>query len=452
MIALELIIALVAVVWAGVAALRGGLLGASLMVMAAGIWFSSPFFSFPLGPVVLTLDRVLWLALLVQYVVWRRLGMAEPKPLGSAEIALLAFIGVLLANTLIHDTHISRDQPLVRLGLFYVMPLGVYWIARQTRLTERSVRVMFALAAAAGIYMAVTAWAETHQLWWLVYPGYIASPNLGEYFGRGRGPLLNPAACGMFQTLGLAALLMWWPRTGRPEKLLLLAGCVLMAVGIYSTLTRSAWLGAGLGLTVLLAFTVPRAWRAALWAFVLLLAALLAATQWDHLLAFKRDRDLPAEQTAESARLRPLLAIVAWHMFLDHPVAGCGFGQYLRESPPYCADRSTSLPLERARPFVQHNVLLNLLVETGILGAGLFALVLALWARDAWRLCSSSAAPAWVRQQAVVFLVLLVAYLANGMFQDVSLIHMVNMLLFFMAGLTASLRHLAEPSPTPESL
>ena len=89
--------------------------------------------------------------------------------------------------------------------------------------------------------LAVTAIAETNQWWWLVYPKYITYEDYGGFIlGRGRGPFLNPSACGLVQGTCLCALLMWWPRVGRPGKLVLLAVALVMLAGIYSTLTRSA--------------------------------------------------------------------------------------------------------------------------------------------------------------------------------------------------------------------
>ena len=96
-------------------------------------------------------------------------------------------------------------------------------------------------------------------------------------------------------------------------------------------------------------------------------------------MTFKRDQALTAQETAESAKLRPILAAVAWHMFCDRPLWGCGFGQYPERSIEYLSDRSIDLPLEKARPFVQHNVLLALLTETGLAGMGLFVVLLGTW-------------------------------------------------------------------------
>src|SRR4029079_4464899 len=93
---------------------------------------------------------------------------------------------------------------------------------------------------------------------------------------------------------------------------------------------------------------------------------------WEHFSAFKRDKDVSVEDMACSARLRLILAALAWQMFLDRPLLGCGFGQYVDEAPNYLSDRTTDLPLEKGRPYIQHNVFLGLLTETGIVGLGLF--------------------------------------------------------------------------------
>jgi O-antigen ligase len=283
-------------------------------------------------------------------------------------------------------------------------------------------------------YLCLTAIAETHQAWALVFPNYVGSPEVREFLGRGRGPFLNPAANGIVQVVGLCAALMAWPRLNRPGKLLLLATLPLYAWGIYSTLTRSVWMGAGLALLIVMALVTPRSWRLAVLGTAMLASVAIVAASWEHVGAFKRDKDVSVEDVAESAKLRPILAAVAWRMFLDRPLLGCGYGQYSQESAPYFADRTIDLPLEKARPYVQHNVLLALLTETGLLGMGLFVALLASWTRTAWRLWRTQSAPLWARQMGLLFLTFLCAYLTNGMFHDVSIFSTVNMLLFFLAG------------------
>ena len=444
MIAVLAVAAVVALVWGIVVFTRGGLLGGCLAVLLAGCCFGHPFFNLPLGPIPLTADRLLWGMLLVQCVIWWRMGLTDPKKPGRAELVLAAFFVVLVLNTFAHDWRANHTQPVSRLLFDYLMPLGFYWVARQAAISERSLVWMFTCLAGFGAYLALTAVAEVNQLSWAVFPKYIASPDFEEFLGRARGPLLNPAANGLLLGTCLIAVLSLWPRVNRAGKAGLLLLASLICLGVYYTLTRCVWLGAGAGLLVYLTLTLPRAWRAPVLIGSLILVTAVGITQWERLLAFKRDRQLSAREVAESVKLRPILAVVAWNMFLDRPLVGCGLGHYQTESVKYLSDRSTALPLETARPYRQHNVFLSLLTETGLIGAGLFLLLLLLWTRDAWLTWRSPLTPPWVRPLAVLFLAMLTNYVASGMFQDISVVTMANMVLFFMAGITSSVKPSAE--------
>jgi O-antigen ligase len=171
---------------------------------------------------------------------------------------------------------------------------------------------------------------------------------------------------------------------------------------------------------------------------------------FESFLAFKRDKDVSAAEVADSAMLRPILATVAWRMFLDRPLLGFGFGHYVENRNFYLHDRSIELPLEKARRYVQHNTFLALLTDNGAIGLGLFSAVLVYWLWDAWRLWQAAAAPLWARQQGLLFLGMFGGYFPNAMFHDVAIIPMVNMLLFFLAGMTSGLaaRYLAAPPAT----
>ena len=343
------IIAVVALVSVAVALIRGGLLVGCMIVLLAGCVFGAPLFSLPAKPIPLTADRLLWLVLLVQYAVFRRWGFAQPKPLRRADHALLALLAVLALSTVTNDWSAHNNQPAARLFFQWIMPAGLYFVARESRLSERGMRGLTLFFGLFAVYLAITAVAETHEAWWAVFPQYIGSSEFKEFLGRGRGPLLNPAGNGFYMTVGLAAWLLIWPQANRGGKLVALALAVICLLGVYSTLTRSVWMGAGLGVGVVLALGVPKAWRMPILAGGLLAASLLVASQWENLVSFKRDKQLSAKETADSVKLRPILAKVAWNMFCDRPWLGCGFAQYSDQSIYYLHDRTTSLTLETAR-------------------------------------------------------------------------------------------------------
>ncbi|HEX3726033.1 MAG TPA: O-antigen ligase family protein [Pirellulales bacterium] len=444
--------ALAAMCWAGVIFLRGGLVGGALLVLLAGTCFGHPFFNVPLGPFPLTLDRVLLGALAVQCLLLRRWGRVELPRLTSSDYLLAALLALLVVSALTHDFRFRKGLPLSQLAFFYMVPAMMYAIMRHATWSERSVQWLLGSLAAFGVYLALTAIAESHQASGLVFPSYIASGAVVEFLGRGRGPLLNPSGNGILLALTISATLAWWPWLHWRGKWFVLALMPLVAWGVYSTLTRSAWMGAALSVVVVGGLSTPRRWRAIVLCGACAIGAIATAASWEHFVAFKRDQYVSAEETAESARLRPILAVVAWHMFLDRPLFGCGYGQYIQESPAYLADRTTELPLEKARPFIQHNAFLSLLTETGLVGMSLLIALLVFWTRSAWRLWRRSASPLWAQQVGLLYLGFLAAYLMNAMFQDVSIIPMINMILFFLGGtvttLESRLTHSAGPSQT----
>jgi O-antigen ligase len=439
MTAIIVIATLTLFAWLVAILLRGGLLAGALLVLLSGICFGYPFFHVDGGPIPLTADRLLFVVLLVQCAVWQRLGWTDAQPIGKPEILLAAFVGLLSLSTLTHDWHYQHNQPAARLLFYYLMPAGMYWVARQVPLSERGARLVFGSFALFGVYLAATAVAEALRIRDAVFPRYIASSDYYEFFGRARGPLLNPAANGYLLTVCLCASLMWWPRLNRSGQLVLLAVSGLFTAALYGTLTRCVWLGGVAMLSVVGALTLPRSWRLPVLGGVMLTSILVAATQWERLLSFKREEGRSEHEAAESVELRPILATVAWKMFLNEPLFGCGFGQYHERYVDVLDDRDSDLPLDKSRRYVQHNVWLGLLTETGLVGTGLFTLLVGYWLRDAWRLWRSSAPP-WARQFGLMFLATFASYFSNAMFQDLAIVPMINMILFFLAGLTANLR------------
>lgn len=444
MLALLTLAAATALVWTAVLLRRGGLAAGCLLVLVAGVCFGPPFFHQSIGPLPISLDRLIWAALVAWCLMARLAGAACSRPLARSDYVLAAFFLVIVVNVLAFDFRAGGGLPVSQLVFYHVLPLGLYWVARQARYSSRIVLGMLAGWALFGVYLSLTAIAETGGLDWLIYPKYIASPEYPEFLGRARGPLLNPSGSGILQGLCLAAAAVLWPSAGRRGKLALGGICLVMLAGIYSTLTRSAWIGAGLALIGVCALAIPRRLRVPAVLGCLLVAVFAGATQWERLISFKRDRALTAEDVADSARLRPILAMVAWEMFQDRPLAGCGLGHYMDAHTQYLNQRPWGMPLEKAGPFIQHNVVLAYLVELGLVGAGLYIIVLSLWLRDAWRLWRTPDAPLWTGQYALFYLAFLVNYLVNGMFHDVTLIPMVNMIVYFLAGMTVSLRQETE--------
>ncbi len=435
--------ALIAIVWASVLYRTGGLFLGLLALLLVGTVFGQPFYRLEVGPLPVTFDRIILAGLILAYLLEWRFGRIRFKRLNRADGAFLAFLATLVISTFLHDWTVLDSRPLSQLLFWFLAPSLVYWIARDLPFGPRELAWLRGTLVGLACYLALTGMAEVHGQWWAVFPRYISSPE-GLFFGRARGPFLNPMACGFFMSVGFFIAIDRWFQATRNSRLGWTLAIGLIGLGIYYTLTRSVWMGAGLGSLLVVGVSLPRRLRVPVFGGTLILGLAVLVTQWDRLVSFKRDVNLSAAETAESVKFRPILARIAWNMFQDRPFFGHGYGQYGVAHQTYLSDKTTELPLEKARKYSQHNTFLALLTETGLIGMGLYLITLTLWTAEAWRL--------WRRRGwspdgrlGLLFLAIMAGFFANAMFHDMSSTLMTNFLLFFMAGLTSGISRTGTP-------
>ncbi len=137
--------------------------------------------------------------------------------------------------------------PLWHLAVGYIFPALIYWIARQSVLSEHPVISVQAFLAIFGVYLALTGILETAGQWSMVYPRYIADPNVGLHYGRARGPMVQSVSYGLYLGICLVALLIWQLQFGRGGKLASILLAPILMIGVFLTLTRSVWMGTARG-------------------------------------------------------------------------------------------------------------------------------------------------------------------------------------------------------------
>ena len=422
--------------------------GALMMgVLLAGTVVGPAFFSID-GPVQISLDRVLW-AVACMIAVARLVRTHDWIPtLARTDWVVLALVGWSLVSCVRAGMFDAEPAPIARWLFFLGLPLSMYLVGRTLRPDLNELRRWVSILIALGLYLAVTAVFEMKGWRVLVFPRFINDPEVWEFFGRGRGPLLNPAGNGVLMTMSLAACTDRFFRSERLGKVGYGVAAAILLLGCYATLTRSVWLGAAVTVGLITWIHVPRWLRVVGLAGMVVLAGAMAMGLKDQVMSLKRDKNLSAAEAAKSVELRPLLAIVAYEMFRDRPITGHGYGHYFDSSEPYHAIRSYDLPLENVRPYMQHNVFLSLLVDLGLIGLACHGLFLvSLWI-SAWRLANRDGIPAPPASGAAtprvrgnlgaVMIGLWCGYVVNGMFHEISIIEMMHMYLFFFAGLVVT--------------
>src|SRR5947209_4641152 len=245
MLELTIIAGVVGLSWGAAMLVRGSLVAMALSMILVAACFGFDFWHARLAGMPLTIDRLAELLLLGAFVVQTMLRRTDPKPVRAVDRCLGLLLIYLTVSTFTHDYQVELTHdvsPPWRLLVAYVIPGAVYWIARQSPLTEGRVALVAKVLALFGLYLAVTGILEINHQWSLVFPAQIADPTLGIHFGRARGPMLTSVSFGLYLAVALLAALSCLPRLGRTGKLVLIATVPLFVAGLYFSYTRSVWI------------------------------------------------------------------------------------------------------------------------------------------------------------------------------------------------------------------
>ncbi|TWT89700.1 O-Antigen ligase [Pseudobythopirellula maris] len=430
------ILALAAIVWGALVVRRTPVVVLVFGTLVVGYVLGHSFWNAHLGPLPLTLDRLLLAAVVAAFAVkqWRR--QTTPTPWGVVDWAL----GLLLVWLTV-SCYVSQPgegvrlptSPWFRLLASFWIPATLYLAVRGERLDASGVRWLLGALVALGVYLGVTALLETAGVWSLVFPRYIADPELGLHYGRARGPGLNSVSLGVYLSVCAGAAWLMIPRSPRWAQACLLAAVGLMASGVFLTATRSTWIGlaAGGGLVVLL--QIPRAWRLTATLGSAVLMGLVLTVGWSAIVNLEREDS--GGVSAHSVQQREAFAYVSAQMVRDYPLVGVGFGRFYDKKLPYLSDRRQSFELESLRELHHHNTFLSLLTETGMLGLALYLSVLAGALVAAWRLVHSPLASDAERTLGYLLVATVAIYAPSALFHDLSLVHSDQWLVFVITGL-----------------
>jgi putative inorganic carbon (HCO3(-)) transporter len=253
----------------------------------------------------------------------------------------------------------------------------------------------------------------------LIFPRFILDESLGIHADRARGPFLQAVANGMsLNLLGILAIALAHKR--RIVALLWLA----LPFAVLATMTRAVWISFAVS-TVALGFRlgVPCIRRACL--------AIALAGGLGCLALYASDTSLAntlRDRTAESGPVEARMAVydAAWDMFQERPLTGWpADGMY--------SELARRMPGYHLRIFFVHNTFLSLLIEFGIPGLFLYAVLFFNLFRLRLNTANSSTGhPLAALQKA--WPILLSVYLFNAFFVDMAYQFVIG-LMFTVAGM-----------------
>tara|TARA_R110002049_G_scaffold2750_2_gene21461 strand:- start:244889 stop:246322 length:1434 start_codon:yes stop_codon:yes gene_type:complete len=405
----------------------------AVLLLGVGTIFGPAFFAID-GPIQISVDRLLWAAMIGLVVVQWRLGNLAKVTMTRIDWLLLAITAYLFVSCQRGGQPPTGSSPTARWLFYILLPLGTYWVTRVVNLQVTDIRWIKRLLIALGTYLSITAVFEVTGMHGFVYPRYIVDPQQWIFYGRARGPLMNPIGNGMIMTVALVASMLEFMSSGRRGKLGYGILCMLMLFGCYATLTRSVWMGAVAAVGVVVLVRTPRWVRVLGLSAAMVFGGAMAMGLKDQLMSMKRDKALSAADAAKSVELRPLLAVVAWEMFKAKPIVGHGFGHYFEHNSPFHDNRSYDLPLAEVREYAQHNTFLMLLVDTGAVGLLAYSVLLLMLFAVAWQLACRRGCNAESNQIGLLVLAMIAAYVCNAMFHDLVVIPMVQTFLLMLGG------------------
>jgi len=275
---------------------------------------------------------------------------------------------------------------------------------------------MFVIATLA--YLVFTSLAFLADARSLIFPRFILDDSLGIHADRARGPFLQAVAMGMsLNILGILAIVL----TRKRRKIVFLLW-LMLPLAVLATMTRAVWISFLISTVALGIRLGERYLRRACLGLILagLLVCLTIGLDNGSLMNSFRDR------TAERGPVEARMAVydAAWEMFQERPLTGWTAGDVYSE----LARRMQGYHL---RTFYVHNTYLSLLVEFGIPGLVLYAILFFNLFRLGRTPSPKESPPLATLRKA--WPILLCVYLFNALFVDMAYQFVIG-LMFTVAG------------------
>ena len=301
----------------------------------------------------------------------------------------------------------------------YIVPFALFHLAVlifRGDAQRRHLEIFTILALAYLVFIAIAFLVDARSL---IFPRFILDESLGFHPDRARGPFLQAVANGV--SLNLLGILLL--AVSHRHKNIVSLLWLTLPLAVLATMTRAVWISFAVS-TVVLGFRLVKRRMLAVCALLAALGLLfgLAISFSNHSL-----KTTLGDRTEERGPVDARLAVyeAGWAMFQERPLTGWP----ARDMYSELARRMQGYHL---RTFYVHNTYLALLVEFGVPGLALYAILFFNLFRLCWRarpgehVVVASLRKAWP--------ILLSVYLFNAFFVDMAYQFVIG-LMFTVAGI-----------------
>ncbi len=374
-------------------------------------------------------------------------------------LAMLLLMGYCAASATatgwLASTYVVRTAPYFLFITSMVFPFIIFFLVYNATRSEKQIRWALIILTVYGWYALYIGYLQYIALTlspgarMFIWPAYINNPdpNIGIHFDRARGAFLAAGPQGLLLVALFYIDLFLIRKIHGPYKAALIIQAILIPPAIFFTGIRASFVAFALcGIIWCVYASQGRLGKLKL-ALILLLVLIGIIGTWSDLTSQDRMKGGVAQMGPVYSRYE--LAIQTWEMFKKSPVFGVGFGHFVdvRQSMP--GDPMLPLGLSHV-VLVEHNLFLNMVAETGILGLTILVLVFVLVFRQSkqlYRKLPETAEGDLCRDFVVLFWVIMANFLATSMFRNTQWGEFANGMFWAMAGLVVGYNRMLEPQP-----
>jgi O-antigen ligase len=368
---------------------------------------------------------------------------------------MLLLVGYVAINCQIFGWTAASEQvrtaPYFRFMGAFLLPFAMFFLLYNTAVSEKHIRYALLIVTIYGWYAIYVSYLQFIATRFapaarsLIFPGYLNDPTYGIHYDRARGAFSGaPPQSILMIFLFFTDLYLIRHVKGR-YRFALMVQAALVPPTVFFTYLRSAYLG--FLLCWILWSLYSRRFRWIKVSLVLLLIGVSVYVFWDRLSSTDRQAGGVAQKSPIYNRI--VLAQQTWDMFKKAPLMGVGFGHFVDAKMQLEGDPDDWISADSS-VLVQHNIFLNMLAETGLIGLVLTVLALYLLWRESvglYRKIPPEARGALSRDLVVLFWVFLLAWLNDANFRDPLWDPFSNALLWSFAALIVCLNRQLEPQP-----
>ena len=348
------------------------------------------------GLLDLTIERVLFVAILFFLIAGLFQGRVRFEKNISIEIAMGMFLLVLFVSMIQHgfsasmpsipdpswQTSLSAPgsgpKPSYTFQVGYFIPFLCFVFAKHYLVTEKDVSCLLHALFYFGVYLSIISYFEFADLRQFVYPQYINDPENLLHLERARGPFLNSGINGGAILFGFISGVHLLQKKTDFARVFHLTMLLLFFPAVYFTQTRCVYLGFVATLIILGGWykTSVEKWKLASLPIALVCILMIVYAGSGRLMSEDRRAGGIVQMSEMAIRLN--LLDKSFALFQDAPIFGIGLSQFMTASTISLKPPARPFELEDVQSQFQHNHILGIATELGLVGLTVYLMLLIL--------------------------------------------------------------------------